>query len=471
MGEFLIDVTTVQWAYFGLLIAFTICLAMLLPLTSSSGLKWWLLSNLTTAAAMPLFIWRPIVATEALTFLLPATLIVSSAALKLLAVSSPGLRRRIRWPLAGTVFAFAVCYQILDLTGMGTQRFSLSAGMLCILTAAVAFAAKYNSLWAGLWGRKLLIAAFAFSSVILGLLFLRAVTGGMPGAYFSPGKTESITFALNIIQVIVVHIGFIALLVGRVSKITAFKAARQQQLIRGRKLAEEHSRQMELIAQERRGLLDLLSHEVRQPLNNAQAALQEVSRTIGERKLQDLGMSQPVSRLHNTIDQVVLALSNAIVGTSVIERQTDQLHHELEITAIAELASGDCPIGEQPRIRLTGLTEPIFMQGDPILLRLAFRNLLDNAIKFSAPATPVTATVRVDSDRFGVVFDVFNTPKEPFHPHARLFERAHRGGSQSVSGKGLGLFIVQEVATIHNGTASARIADDGRTCFELFLPL
>lgn len=471
MGDFLIDVTTIQWTYVGLLIAFTICLTMLLQLTSSSGLKYWLLSNLVMAAAVPLLIWQPVVKIQSLNFLLPATLIVVSAALKLLAVSSRQLRRRIMWPLVTAVVAFTVFTQIMHFVGMTVERITVSIGMMAVLKCWIAIAAKQNPLWAGLRGRNLLIATFALSSAILAILFVRAITIGLPIAYFSPGPSESITFALNLIQVIVVHIAFIALLVARLSKVTAFKAARQQHLIRGRKLAEEHSRQMELIAQERRGLLDLLSHEVRQPLNNAQAALQEVSRTIGERKLRDLGMSEPVSRLHNTIDAVVLALSNAIVGTNVIERRTDQQHYALEVTAIAELARGDCPIGEQPRIDLASVSDPIFMQGDPILLRLAFRNLLDNAIKFSAPATPVTATVRVDSDRFGVVFDVFNTPKEPFHPHPRIFEREHRGASHTVPRKGLGLFIVQEVANIHNGTASAHIADDGRTCFELFLPL
>lgn len=471
VGEFLIDVPTVQWAYFGLLIAFTICLALLSPLTSSSGLKLWLLSNFATAAAMPLFIWQPDFTSQTLAFWLPASLVVTSAALKLFAVSSRGLRRRMMWPVIATIIAFAFSYQSFTYAGLSSARLALTMGLLSVITGGIAIAAKINPLWRGLWGRKLLIAAFTLSSVLLAVISVRAITGNASTSYFARGTIESLIFALNIIQVIVVHIGFIALVVGRLAKVTAFKAARQQQLIRRRKLAEQHGRQMEEIAQERRALLDLLSHEVRQPLNNAQAALQEISRHMGQRKLQELGMTQPVSRLYNTIDQVVLALSNAIVGTSVIERRTNQEHREVEVTAIAELARGDCSIDQQSRVSLAGLADPVFVQGDPILLRLAFRNLLDNALKFSPPDTQVSAAIGIDSERLGVFFEVCNQPKEPFHPDVRLFDRTWRGANGSIPGKGLGLFIVQEVAQIHKGTATASIADDGQTRFELFVPL
>lgn len=471
VGEFLIDVSTVQWAYFGLLIAFTICLAMLSPLTSSSGLKLWLLSNFATATAIPLFIWPREFTSEALAFLLPATLVVTSAALKLLAVSSRAVRRSMMRPLVATIIAFAVGYQIFTYVGLASARLALAMGLLSLITGGIAVAAKINPLWRGLWGRRLLIAAFTLSSILLAVISVRAVAGGASPSYFAKGTTESLIFALNIIQVIVVHIGFIALVVGRLAKITAFKAARQQQLMRRRQIAEQHGRQMEVIALERRALLDLLSHEVRQPLNNAQAALQEISRHMGRRKLQELGMSQPVSRLYNIIDQVVLALSNAIVGTSVIERRTDQERREVEVAAIAELARGDCPIDMQSRINLSGLYDPVFMQGDPILLRLAFRNLLDNALKFSPVGSSVQAAVRIDSKRLGICFEVLNEPKEAFHPDTRLFDRTWRGGSGKVPGKGLGLFIVHEVAHIHKGTVTASVIKDGQTRFELFLPL
>lgn len=471
MGEFLIDVTIVQWAYFGLLIAFTICLALLLPLAPSSGLKWWLVSNMATAAAMLLFIWQPVLPFKPLGFLLPTVLVVTSAALKLLAVSSRRTRSRLLKPLAGVMLIFAVLYQLFDHYGMAAERLALAVGVLSFLTGGVAVSTKHNPLWAGLWGRTLLIFAFTASSAVLGFVFVRAITGSTSGAYFSPGVTESVTFSLNIVQVIIVHLSFIALIVGRIAKLSAYKTARQQQLVRRRNRAEQHSRKMEAIAQERRALLDLLSHEVRQPLNNAQAALQEISRTIGQQKLQELGMSQPVSRLYNTIDQVVLALSNAIVGTSVIERRTHHTQLQVEVTAIAELAKGDCPIGQQSRITLSGVADFVFIQGDPILLRLAFRNLLDNALKFSPDTSAVKASIRADSERLGIVFEVFNEPKEAFHPNARLFDRATRGSTESVPGKGLGLFIVQQVARIHQGTAAARVAEDGQTCFEIFLPL
>jgi signal transduction histidine kinase len=471
VGEFLIDVATLQWAYFGLLIAFTICLALLLPLTSASGLRWWLLSNLTTAAAMPVIIWRSATPDEQIAYLLPATLVVTSAALKLLAVSSRSLRRRLKPILALSLGLFACTFLLLDQISLASTRLALVLMVLSFLTGAIAFAARQNPLWAGAPGRHLLFLAFLISSIVLAVIAYRSMIGSSTSLYFSQGKTQSLTFAYNIIQIIVVHIGFMAVLVGRLAKVSAFKAARQKRLIRSQQLAEQHAAQMERLAVERHALLDLLSHEVRQPLNNAQAVLQDISRTIGERKLTDLGMSQPILSLYNTIDHVVLALSNAIVGASVIERRTEQARQLIDVTALAELARGDCPLDEQPRVLLGGETDPVFLSGDPVVLRLAFRNLLDNACKFATSRSQVAANVRIDEDRLGVVFEVFNNPAVPFTPHDYLFDRDQRGSAPNVAGKGLGLFIVREAAEMHDGATRAYIAPDGRTCFEIFLPL
>nr|WP_246604863.1 HAMP domain-containing sensor histidine kinase [Aquisediminimonas sediminicola] len=465
----LIDVTTVQWAYLGLLIAFTICLGLMTQLTASSGLRWWLASNLTTAIAFPLFILRSEIPFGNVVFLLPTTLVIVSAALKLLAVIPAAQRRRRAWHMAMLVALFMAVYKLLDQAGWLAARLSFSLGTLSLLTLLIAHGASRNTRWRGIQGRGVLIISFTVSGVILAGLSARALGGNESFAYFSQGMAQSIAFGLNLLQLLLVHIGFIAVVIGRLTRVTVLKGARERELIRRRRLAEERGREMEAIAQERHALLELLTHEVRQPLNNAQAALQEISRTIDGQRLAALGMSQPVARLYDIIDQVVLALSNAIVAASLIERKSRQNARSVDLAEVAELAKGDCPLTAHGRITLLGADCPMFIQGDPVLLRLAFRNLLDNAIKFSAPETPITVKISVDEDRLGMIFEVRNIPTRPFTPDRALFERALRG-DVSIEGSGLGLFIVREVSLIHEGTVDSRVASDGQTVFEMFFP-
>lgn len=470
LSALVIDVSTIQWGYFGLIVAFTICLALLLPLTSSSVLKWWLLSNLCTAAAMPLFILRPVLSNDTVAFLLPTTLVVSAAALKLIAVSSHRLREHLKWPLLIVIISFASCYTSFDRGGWETMRLVLALGVLSALTASIAYATADNRAWARLRGRSLLIISFATSAIFFALVALRSIIEPSTAAYFSQGAAQSRTFALNIVQVIAVHIGFIALMVGRLSKLAALKSVRQLEHIRRRHVAEQHAAEMASVAQERHALLELLSHEVRQPLHNAQAALQEISRQFGDLKVAQMNMTEPVHRLYDIIDGVVLALSNAIVGASVIERRAEQKRTEVDLIHILELAVGDCPLGEQSRIQLEPNKEPVFIRGDPVLLRLAVRNLLDNALKFSASGTLVVLSLKVDTQRFGAVIRILNEPKQTFSPEDDIFEREWRGPDTQTRGKGLGLFIVREVAHVHRGSVMARITASGQTCFEIFLP-
>jgi signal transduction histidine kinase len=266
----------------------------------------------------------------------------------------------------------------------------------------------------------------------------------------------------TLIQLIIVHVAFIGMVLGRQYRVASRAENRRATLIRRR-------REAEALAHERQSLLQILMHEVRQPLNNALASLQEITRRIEPQQYAGSGLAEPLEHLNETIDDVVLALSNAILGASLIERRAEQKLVSVDLPAIANLALGDCSARDQQRVQLTGGDRPLFIQGDPVLLRLAFRNLLDNAIKFSPPDTQIGAALRVDENRLAIVFEVRNLTSTPLNPNASLFRRDARGRTR-IEGSGLGLFIVREVAEIHGGTAEASLADDGHVCFGLTIP-
>ncbi len=456
------DVATLQWAYLGLLSAFTICLALISQFTASSGLRWWLGSNIASLMAFALSIWRGPLLHHDLVYLAPSLLLVIAAALKLVAVNGGASRRLLCIVLGIVVVAFAAAYKLLDSAGLIASRVALTMAVLGVLTGLIAREVHRNRRWHGLRGRDLLTAAFVTASIALLCSAALSLAGQGNYEYFSQGGRQSVNFGLNLLQLIIVHTGYIALVIGRRYRITAQAESRRAVQIRYR-------REAELVARERQSLLQILTHEVRQPLNNALAALQEIARAIPPARYASSGLAEPLERLHHTIDHIVLSLSNAIIGASLIERRTEQTLTSVDLSAIADLACGDCSAEGQSRIHLAGAEHALFVQGDPVLLRLAFRNLLDNALKFSPPGSPVEAIIRVDEDRLGIVFEVRNTPIVPIRPDAALFERAARGDTRA-DGNGLGLFIVREVALIHDGLAEARALDDGSVLFGLLIP-
>ncbi len=114
---------------------------------------------------------------------------------------------------------------------------------------------------------------------------------------------------------------------------------------------------------------------------------------------------------------------------------------------------------------------PVTITGDRPLLETALRNMLDNAIKYSADETAVELSI----ERYGpeaVILIADRGRGLSGEVQAQLSRRFVRGGNATdVVGSGLGLTIVEEVAAAHGGRFTLIERDGGGTCAQLSLPL
>ena len=109
---------------------------------------------------------------------------------------------------------------------------------------------------------------------------------------------------------------------------------------------------------------------------------------------------------------------------------------------------------------------------DRRLVKLAIKQLLDNALKYSPPDTPVTltnqaATTRLLRWRSPIMAKEFRCQEQ-----SRIFERFYRSPSVShqIPGSGLGLSIAHRIVQAHNGDLSVT-SRPGETTFRLTLPV
>ncbi|MFQ6247223.1 quorum sensing histidine kinase QseC [Yersinia enterocolitica] len=100
--------------------------------------------------------------------------------------------------------------------------------------------------------------------------------------------------------------------------------------------------------------------------------------------------------------------------------------------------------------------EPLPRRGQPLLLALLIRNLLDNAISYSPAGTTVKVTL--DSHEFSVEDDGLGVSPEFLQ---RIGERFFRLPGQEKYGSGLGLSIVQRIAVLHEMTTHFRTGNKG----------
>lgn len=106
--------------------------------------------------------------------------------------------------------------------------------------------------------------------------------------------------------------------------------------------------------------------------------------------------------------------------------------------------------------RTAGTSENDFViDGDSDLLQSMFRNLVDNAIKYSPEGSPIEVRVINDAARVVTQIRDFGDPIAPEQAE-RLFRRYERGNLlvSTVSGTGLGLTIAQRIAELHGGNIS-----------------
>jgi two-component system sensor histidine kinase KdpD len=107
---------------------------------------------------------------------------------------------------------------------------------------------------------------------------------------------------------------------------------------------------------------------------------------------------------------------------------------------------------------------------DPILVQQLFVNLLENAAKYTPPASEIS--IRAMREGGTLVVDIADRgPGIPPGEEERVFERFHRAAQPGVRGVGLGLPIARAIAQAHGGRLTASNRPGGGALFRLALPI
>ncbi len=106
---------------------------------------------------------------------------------------------------------------------------------------------------------------------------------------------------------------------------------------------------------------------------------------------------------------------------------------------------------------------------DPLLIEQVLMNLLDNAIKYTPPETPIELSASLKGE--DIVFEIADRgPGIPRGEEEKIFEKFVRG-SASGGGIGLGLTICRAIIMAHGGQIWAENRDEGGAVFRFSLPI
>lgn len=257
-------------------------------------------------------------------------------------------------------------------------------------------------------------------------------------------------------------------LIGAFQDITARRLIRED-LYRERQLrslSEEHARDLDRMLRERSEMLDVMAHEVRQPLNNASAALQSASAALRELGAAS-AVSARVTRAQNVMNTVLGSIDNTLAVASLLARPEPIKRVDTDVDTMLRVAILDLRPDERHRVRIDRETNTRTASMDMSLMRLALRNLLSNAMRYSAADAEVVVRIADSDEALALVIDVVDAGPgfDPgLLPH--LFERGarHSVTTHQLHGLGLGLYIVRRVMELHGGQAMLiRNGVDGAT--------
>jgi signal transduction histidine kinase len=345
---------------------------------------------------------------------------------------------------------------------------SYTGGAAVVLMCA--WATHKNPLWKGLRYRNVLTIGFiACAGTIFwrGTLFVSNRTGD--GFLIDTASTMLGTL-LILFSSILLQIGFIGVVVNhdfRERRRKDREAAEAMERSRG---MAEQQRVMETVAEERLDMISLLTHEVRQPINSAQAALQALAQETKGSAPADNEIRDALSRAQSVLDGITLSISNAILGVSLIDNKQAIATFASDLVEIVELAISDCPAEQRHRIHIHSEGTAVFSNLDPVLIRLALRNLLDNALKYSPTNSSVHVDITQDDERLGASTKVSSQIKDASGLNDDMFGHRVRGGKVDVEGSGHGLYLVDKVAAAHGGTITYEITGEKYVTFDLFIP-
>lgn len=328
----------------------------------------------------------------------------------------------------------------------------------------------HNKTWAGLPPLKYCIAG----SIICFSIFVFLLSTSYPMSTqtkFIP-TDYTVRYAILIVGALSYsfHMAFMGLVIGRQARENNFKLRRSLRIQQAINQAKTNEKASAALAQERYGVLALLTHEVRQPLNTAQAALDSIGKKLGRGQTKPEYIQQALIKAQSTINSIVLSISNSILGATLITQGRALQLHSIDLCDVCQLALFDLDPSQRSRIQQKFEQSVIYADADPIILRLAIRNLLENAVKYSPSRTPILFELETDDEELALVIRVTNKINNQVVLNADIFERNQRGVESLHEGYGLGLYIVRAVAVIHKGDVSYHLVNGNQVAFELTIP-
>jgi signal transduction histidine kinase len=205
-------------------------------------------------------------------------------------------------------------------------------------------------------------------------------------------------------------------------------------------------------------LLDV-SHELRSPIARMKVALELLPEDRNRARMAD-----DLVEMESMITEI-LELERLREGRSIHPRRQDLVPVLREMAERFE--------DRQPGVRIVAMPQSLQLDIDAERMRSVFRNILENAVKYSLPDSRAVEISVLEARDHVVIRITDDGPGIPPEDLGRLFEpffRADRSRSRKTGGYGLGLSICKRIVEGHGGGITAENNTGRGSTFVVTLP-
>jgi two-component system sensor histidine kinase KdpD len=217
-------------------------------------------------------------------------------------------------------------------------------------------------------------------------------------------------------------------------------------------------------------LLDAIAHEFKTPLTSIKAAASGLRSHPSASRAESAELLSVVEEESDRLSRLVteaIQMARIEAGNVRLQLGPVRLEHIAE-RAVQDL--GDRTSDREVHVAIPPGTPEALADGQ--LLGLVVRHLLDNALKYSPPGTPIELTAETKGDRV-VVKVADHGPGVAEKDRNRVFDKFFRARhhKDKMPGSGMGLAIAREVMQAHKGEIWVEPRPGGGAVFSVSLPV
>lgn len=204
--------------------------------------------------------------------------------------------------------------------------------------------------------------------------------------------------------------------------------------------------------------IDAAAHEIRTPIAAVQLHIENAMRALHDSERGEaLDLALAAARRTSKLAEQLLTLSR------ISSRSDDYTPQAVSLLELCRDLLGSLDPLLERRGQSISLDAPhdLYVWGEPSQLRRLLQNLIDNASVHGAPGGEIQVRIALRGER--ALLSVTNDgPPIPAEEISKLFTPYYRAPGAANGGHGLGLAIVQEIASQHGASISLRRKADGQ---------